>query len=426
MIRGTSDMISLIESINILIYILVSACYVYQLFFVIVSFFKKGRGHTAAVNHKYALVIAARNESAVIAQLIESIRMQKYPKDLVDIYVIADNCTDDTADVARAAGALVYERFNNTLVGKGYALDYMLKIILSSERGKSYEGCFVFDADNLLDSNYIAEMNNVFDQGYRIVTCYRNSKNFGTNWISAGNALWFLRESKFLNNSRMLMGTSSAISGTGFLVHMDIIRENNGWKHHTLTEDIEFSADNISSGEIIAYCGKAKIYDEQPVTFGQSWSQRMRWAKGFYQVFSRYGKRLMGGIGKMKSFSCFDMLMTISPAMFLTFLSMFLNIGVLVYSMYPVFNIVLFRSTLEALVGIIVNYYLIFFMYGLLTLITEWKDIKALASKKIVYAFTFPIFMFTYVPIAIAALFRNVEWRPILHSDTKSIKDLSL
>ena len=205
------------------------------------------------------------------------------------------------AAVARKAGAIVRERFNKAQVGKGYALDYMIKMIGGKETAKKYAGIFVFDADNLLDENYIAEMNKTFNQGYRVVTSYRNSKNYDQNWISAGYALWFLHEAEYLNLPRMTLKSSCAISGTGFLVHADMIKDNGGWIHHLLTEDIEFSVSQIIKGEKIGYCKKAVFYDEQPVTFNQSWNQRLRWAKGFYQVVAKYGKDLVRGIFRGKN-----------------------------------------------------------------------------------------------------------------------------
>ena len=116
-------------------------------------------------------------------------------------------------------------------------------------------------------------MNKTFSKGYRIITSYRNSKNFGTNWISAGYSLWFLREAKFLNNARMMLGTSCAVSGTGFLVSSEVIRERGGWNYHLLTEDIEFTVDTVIRGETIGYCAGAMLYDEQPTRFDQSWNQ---------------------------------------------------------------------------------------------------------------------------------------------------------
>ena len=163
-------------------------------------------------------MVAARNEETVIADLIHSIKVQNYPAELIDIFVIADNCTDNTADVAREAGAIVFPRSNDKLVGKGYALDYGLKAIWEQYADRDYEAFFVFDADNVLDVNYFREMNATFDNGAKASTSYRNSKNFGSNWISAGYGVWFLREAKFLNQARLTLNTSCAVSGTGFFI----------------------------------------------------------------------------------------------------------------------------------------------------------------------------------------------------------------
>lgn len=416
-------MLSFINIFNFIILILFTGFYFYQAYYVVIALFKKSKVMTAKKNNKYAVVIAARNESAVIGQLINSIKQQKYPSELIDIYVVADNCTDNTADVARDAGAYVLERFNRQNVGKGYALDYAFKSIIASD--EHYNGYFVFDADNLLDENYVAEMNKVFDNGYKIVTCYRNSKNYDTNWISAGYSLWFLREAKYLNNSRMMLNTGCAISGTGFMVSDDIIRKNNGWKHHLLTEDIEFSIDNAIEGEKIGYCGTAVLYDEQPYIFEQSWNQRLRWAKGFYQVFAKYGKTLFKSIFTKKSFSCYDMLMTIMPALLLSLASVFIN---LVFLTVGLINIETYPEIISETSGAIimsgVNSYLVLFALGLITTITEWKQINSTPLKKIKYIFSFPIFIFTYIPISIVALFRKIEWKPITHSIVKSIEEV--
>jgi cellulose synthase/poly-beta-1,6-N-acetylglucosamine synthase-like glycosyltransferase len=384
---------------------------------------KKSKVLIAHKDHKYAVVIAARNESAVIGQLINSIKKQKYPSSLIDIYVVADNCTDNTAEVAGKAGATVFKRFNTQLVGKGYALDYAFKIIMDGS--EKYEGYFVFDADNLLDENYIAEMNKVFDKGYNIITSYRNTKNYDTNWLSAGYSLWFIREAKYLNNSRMILNTGCAISGTGFVVSDEIIRKNNGWKHHLLTEDIEFSVDNAIQGEKIGYCGTAVLYDEQPYLFKQSWDQRLRWAKGFYQVFAKYGRDLVKSIFKKRSFCCYDMFVTITPALFLSLISVIVNIVFLTLGLINIDTMPeIINETTSAIMMAMINSYFVLFALGVVTTITEWKQINAKPINKIKYLFTFPIFIFTYVPISIVALFRKIEWKPITHNIAKSIEEV--
>ena len=277
---------------------------------------RKPKQLVAKKNHRYAVVVSARNESAVIGDLIHSIKVQNYPTELIDVFVIADNCTDNTADVAREAGAIVFKRFNTEQVGKGYALDYGFKIIRSQYADRGYEAYFVFDADNVLDVNYFREMNKTFDNGAKASTSYRNSKNYDSNWISAGYAVWFLREAKFLNQARLTLNTSCAVSGTGFFIAADIIEKNDGWRWHLLTEDIEFSANSILEGIRIAYTPTAVLYDEQPVTFRDSWNQRFRWAKGFYQVFWHYGARLAKGVftnPKGSRFACYDMLIDHRP-----------------------------------------------------------------------------------------------------------------
>lgn len=407
--------------INFIISILFSLCYFYQAVYVLVGLFKKNKTLKSEKNHKYAVIISARNEGGVIKNLIESIKQQTYPSELTDIYVVADNCQDNTAEVARESGAVVYERFNTQLVGKGYALDWLLKNIKKNHADKCYEGYIIFDADNVVAPTFIEEMNKAFDNGYRIITSYRNSKNYAENWISAGYSLWFLREAKFLNNARMNLGTSCAISGTGFLVSAEIIDKNNGWIHHLLTEDIEFTTDNIIKGEKIGYCAAAKLYDEQPNNFYQSYLQRLRWSKGFYQVFVNYGHKLVKGIFK-GSFSCYDMLMTIMPGMLLTLISTVFNmiaipLGILTDSPYTIPLIV-------TLFEMFASFYCVFFILGLLTTITEWREIHCSCAKKLFYTLTFPLFMFTYVPISVIALFKKVKWEPIKHSVSTTVEEI--
>ncbi len=406
---------------NYVISLLFTLCYFYQFVYVLFGLFRKLPALKASTKHRYAVVISARNESSVIGGLIKSINNQTYPSELIDIFVVADNCSDNTAEVARCEGAYVYERNDTEKVGKGYALNWLFDRIENDYGSNGYEAYIVFDADNVVSEDFIEEINKVFDNGYRIVTSYRNSKNYGENWITAGYSLWFLREAKFLNNARMQLGTSCAISGTGFLVSTELIRENGGWIHHLLTEDIEFTTDSIIKGEKIGYAEKAILYDEQPLTFYQSYIQRLRWSKGFYQVFRKYGKRLTKGI-LSGSFSCFDMMMTLMPAMLLTLMSVVVNavaipVGIVSGSEHlPMLALTL----IETLLG----FYAIFFFLGTVTTATEWKQIHCSNIKKIGYMFTFPLFMLTYVPISVIALFKKVEWKPIKHSVSKSVSEI--
>ena len=145
-------------------------------------------------------------------------------------------------------GAEVYERYDASRRGKGYALDFLLREIKLCSHGR-FDGYIVLDADNVLDRDFILHMNETFSAGHDIVTCYRSSKNYGDNWISAGYALWFLRESRYLNGARSRLGSGCGVSGTGFLFSQTVLdAQGGGWPFHLLTEDIEFAINNVTLG----------------------------------------------------------------------------------------------------------------------------------------------------------------------------------
>ena len=409
-----------VEMINFIIMCLFFACYVYQFVYIPIAWLPRKKETLHAPMHRFAVLIAARNEEAVIGKLIDSIKAQSYPGRLVKIFVAADNCTDATAEAARSHGAEVYERYDMTRCGKGYALDFLLREIKLRGYGR-FDGYIVLDADNVLDRDFILHMNETFSAGHDIVTCYRSSKNYGDNWISAGYALWFLRESRYLNSARARLGSSCGVSGTGFLFSQAVLdAQGGGWPFHLLTEDIEFTIDNVTRGMKVGYCPDASAYDEQPISFRQSWAQRLRWSRGYLQVFKKYGRALISGIFS-GSFSCYDMAMSIMPAAVLTGLSIVVNLGaalvnVLYYHEWGVLGV----SALQTLV----NLYLTLFIIGAITTATEWKSIHCEPAKKIFYVFTFPLFMLSYVPIVIHSLFVTPEWTHIDHTRTLDVQQI--
>lgn len=401
---------NILKIASVMITVLFFLCYAYQFLYIPAALGKRSRPHGPAKLHRYAVLICARNEQTVIADLIDSVRRQTYPREYVETFVLADNCTDCTAVLARIAGATVYERHDLTHVGKGYALECLLEHI-RADRPDGFDGYFVFDADNLLEPDYIEQMNRTFSDGYEIVTSYRNSKNYGDNWISAGYALWFLRESQYLNRPRMKLGTSCGVSGTGFLFSQVVIDKTGGWHYHLLTEDIEFTVSHVLEGARVGYCEAAVLYDEQPVTFRQSWRQRMRWSKGYLQVFRVHGAALLRQTAR-GSFACFDMAMSIMPAFMLSVAGIGIELATAAVGLAQGGGLAAAAISLGRMFG---SMYLTLFVLGAITTVTEWRRIRTSTWKKCLYTCTFPLFMFTYLPISIAALFARVEWKPIVH-----------
>ncbi|OZG61257.1 N-acetylglucosaminyltransferase [Bifidobacterium lemurum] len=408
----------LLNVLDVLLVILGAAGILYQAACIIMSLLAKpARFPDAPEDRHFAVLISARNEENVIGNLIASIREQTYPGELIDIWLVADNCTDQTAQVGRDLGCHVVERHNTEQIGKGYALSYLLNHMIESGAAERYDAYFVFDADNKLDRRYVAEMNKAYQSGFRILTSYRNSVNLADNWVSSGSALWFIRESRFLNSSRMIFGSSCHVGGTGFMFSREVMQRNKGWKFHLLTEDLEFTMDSILHGDRIGYCGTAILYDEQPVTFAQSWRQRLRWSKGFLQVFRYYGEALIKRAVRERDFSCIDFTLLLCP---------FTVLGVVRVAMgclFAAFGFVTWSSQLQSLTGWssgIITSILGMMALAALTILAERDQIGATNKELFAYVLSFPIYMLSYVPISFQAIFAKAQWKPIQHKGAAS------
>lgn len=267
--------------------------FVIMMYYFILGFaglYRKKEKKNYKPKNKFAMIVAAHNEEVVIGKLIESMLNQDYPKELFDIFVIADNCDDNTAKVAREYGVYVYERFNKNEKGKGYALEWLFNKIF--KMNNKYDAVAIFDADNLVSKNWCKEINSKMQEGYKVVQGYIDSKNPNDSWISASYSIAFWTQNRMFQLARSNIGLSNQIGGTGFAVNTEVLKEL-GWGATCLTEDLEFTCKLILNGEKVGWAHDAIIYDEKPLTLKQSWVQRRRWMQGFTDVASRYFFKLI-------------------------------------------------------------------------------------------------------------------------------------
>ncbi len=391
--------------------LLTALCYSYQVFYHLLALVRKPKTFPEAPPRRYAILIAARNEEAVLPHLLESIRAQDYPAEYITTYVIADNCTDQTAAVARRHGAKVFSRFSTTQIGKGYALRCLLQQIRQSGELEEQDAFLVFDADNLLAPDYIRQINRVCAQGYPAFCGYRNSKNFGSNWLSGAYSLWYLHDCGHMNRARMALGLCCYASGTGFGFTRELLEKMRGWNFLTLTEDIEFRTWCATRGIPIGYCQDAVLYDEQPTSLRVSVRQRTRWVQGSLQVATRYlGDLRRGLVRGGKAAWCTFEAITLSPwgyclsalGLILRLLAVFLGGGWMA----------VFRSLALSLA----TAYGAMLFLACLTLLTEGRRIRATGWQRFRAALGFPVYMLSYLPIAVLALFRKYQWQPIAHT----------
>ncbi len=356
--------------------------------------------------NRFMAIIPAHNEETVVANLIESLKNQNYSKELYDIYVIADNCTDKTAEVAKKAGAIVYERFDENKKTKGYALQWFLAQKI--EEDAPYDAFCVFDADNIADKNFLKAMNKKLCQGENVVQGYRDIKNPTDNWITAGYAIFYWTMNRFYHLARYNLGLSPLLNGTGFMVRFDVIKPT-GWDTKTLTEDIEFSLKNIIEGRKLGWATDAIVYDEQPTGFKQSWSQRSRWTVGHIQCMKEYTGMLAIAVKEKKTLMNFDGLLYILgsiPMFVLTLILILMN-----------FIVFVAKGMTAAELGInILRYIIPTFIFPILTailiMILDKKPIKPMLKGLLFY----PLFLGSWLLINFKCLFkRETSWEKIEH-----------
>ena len=368
-------------------------------------------------DHRFMAIIPAHNEEAVVGNLIESLKNQTYNKDLYDIYVIADNCTDNTAKIAREAGAIVYERFDETKKTKGYALNWFLQQKIAEDA--PYDAFFVFDADNIVDKDFIKNMNKKLCQGEDVVQGYRDIKNPSDNWISAGYAIFYWQMHRFYHLARYNLGLSPLLNGTGFMVKFDVIKPEHGLKTVTLTEDIEFSLKRIIKGKRLGWSTDAIVYDEQPTGFKQSWSQRSRWTVGHIQCIKRYTKDLVIAAKENKKMINIDGLLYIlgSIPMFVITIVLLLT-NFIMYNSASITTAELIKNVLFYLVPTFILPILI----GIFAMWLDGRKIKPMAKGLLCY----PLFLLTWILINFKCLFiRNTSWEKINHVRNIKISDVS-
>lgn len=405
------------------------------MYYLCISFFglyRKKDSYSMDPKKSFALIVAAHNEEKVIQDIIHSLKRLDYPKDLYDIFVVADNCTDKTSAKSKAAGAIVYERFNKVKRGKGFALEWMFDKIFKLD--KKYDAVVIFDADNLASRNFLREMNNKLCEGFKVVQGYLDSKNPHDTWITGSYSIAFWTSNRMFQLSRRNLGLSNQLGGTGFCIDTETLK-NLGWGATCLTEDLEFTCKLVLNGHKVGWAHDAVVYDEKPLTLAQSWWQRKRWMQGFADVTSRYFLKLIKkGITEFDLTAIDCALYSVQPMIIIvlgiaTLLDGLSRLRHFIISVTDVFNATGFSfSTLfdfpnlntVAIVLLIVS--VLQFIYTPIVLLLD----KKLDFKVFLYYFVFPIYTITWLPISVQGIVdkNKKEWSHTAHTRSINISEL--
>lgn len=360
--------------------------------------------------NKFAILVAARNEEAVIGNLIDSLKAQNYNKKKCDIYVVINNTTDNTKKVVKDHGAIAID-CTVPVKTKADALSFAFNYL---KEDKSIDAYVVFDADNVVHPDFLMHMNDVLNNGYRVATSFRDAKNPSDSWISASYTIFYYIQNLFFCRSRMGLDGNATITGTGFMIKKEII-DDEGFNTYTLTEDMEFTGQCALKNEKIFYAEKAITYDEYPVKFKLSWKQRKRWSVGNLQCFKIYGWNLFKGFFKNRKVPMLDMAFNFSGV--LAHVAVYLNLAMFRIANFTAGNPLIEQDYYSWIFGYAIQVFL-----PIITILWLKKNLKPLWKGILL----FPVFILSWVPINIICLFKkNIEWEEIKHNRAIKLEEIN-
>lgn len=402
--------------INQIVIGVVSVAFTFQIIYLFLFFLKPEKYPAAKRKHKFAVIICAHDEGSVIGATIRNLAFQKYDKDNYKIFVVADNCSDNTAEEARKAGATVLERSETDPKKRGaaYALKFGIARIL--EEYPEVEAFIRFDADNFPLPDYIDKMNDAFDSGITLARGYNHATNLTQNIVSGVSGLWYIRDCRFNCHARSALRIGEMLVGGGMMFSADIMREQGGWKEMTFSEDAEFTCNQLFKKRKAHYVADAVVYEDQPSTVGQLFKRNMRMGRGLLRLFFTHGLRCLLDFFISFRYSFLDMFLTL----------LFIPIAGLCCFWFPTYYAILFSQCLAPLthaqfvwevmnvVYILAFAFVIpfilqaFLVYGL-----DKKKIGVPLKKLLPAIISFPLFMVVYALGITAGFLFRAKWKSV-------------
>jgi cellulose synthase/poly-beta-1,6-N-acetylglucosamine synthase-like glycosyltransferase len=296
----------------ILLLIPVSLGLAYQTLLCVAASFYRGSEGTATSMRRFLFLVPAHDEEVVLDYLLESIKAISYPQDKIQTVVVADNCTDSTAEVAERGGALTLQRTDPGHRGKAYAIDWAMDQLRSART--EFDVLVVLDADNLAPPDLLHRMNLRLEEGYQALQASVECKNPGDSLVTAMDYLVYSSINRNLQTGRSALGLNALLCGTGMAFTREIL-DKIQWADASLTEDRDLSMQLEVSGCRIAWVDEARIFDEKPIGFQQAVRQRGRWTSGWLSDLRRHLPGLTKAFFRRPRLAAVDSLFQLSAPM---------------------------------------------------------------------------------------------------------------
>lgn len=305
------DLYNVLFIINNVILVLIGIPFFLQFIYMFLFWLPKKKFPKSDKKGKICVFIPAHNEGDVIFDTVDRLfKLQTYPKELFDVYVVAHNCTDNTAELARKAGATVFE-YNDPDKSKhiaSYALKHGYEQIL--KLGIEYDFVIRLDADNHVNDEFFSLMNDAFQAGCQIARPYESALNMTQNYYTKACGLYYTFDSRFSSRVRERLHLDAHVNGPGSMVDFRIIKNIGGYDTTSITEDTEFIFKRMLDGYRCHFVEDAIVYEDLPSTFKDTFARNKRIASGNIRLLGKYSPRMIGKFFCTGNFSFIEQILT--------------------------------------------------------------------------------------------------------------------
>ena len=378
---------------------------------------------------KFAVLVPARNESQVVGNIMHALSVQTYPREWFDVWFIVEKEDDPTVEKVKEFGFNYFVRDELTpdRRTKGFAMQECIRYFKNNNL--KYDAYMIFDADNVMDIDYIEKMNDLRQTGVEVGVGYRNFTNINENWLTSGSAILFTYMNSFTSKNRTLLFKKCLIAGTGYYVNADIIDEAGGWIFTGMTEDTEFTTYCEYHNINMCYYPLINFYDEQSPSLRTNHSQHIRWVWGFMinrKRFIKGGKQHNATSKALNRAAIFEYRVSIVPLAVACAVDILILIGAVIMYVFSLRQSTpeISKAFLDNIIGYAVFIYGMFMIAAAATIIHNFNRLRLKWWMIIVVIITYPLYWLDILAAFLHGLFvpkTRKTWKVIKH--TGKIKD---
>ena len=381
---------------------------------------------------KFAVLVPARNEGHVIGNIMKALKAQTYNPDYFDVWFIVESEDDPTIKQAQEYGYnhFVRDELTDKRKTKGFAIQECIRYFKNNNI--HYDAYMIFDADNVMDEDYLEQMNNLRQTGVEVGVGYRNFTNINTNWLTAGSAILFTYINSFTGKNRTIFFKKAVLCGTGYYINSDIIDEAGGWIFTGMTEDSELTVYCEYHNINMCYYPLINFYDEQSPSYRTNHAQHIRWIWGFFidrRKFKKGGKMHSATSKALHRAALFDFNVSMIPLIVCVVADFLVLIPAVVLMAISIYQKSEYMVPMIQTTAIAAGFlYFIMMVAGAATIIHNFNRLKLKWWMIIVAIVTYPLYWVDIILAALHGLFvprRRKTWTPIKHSgkiDNKKAK----